>query len=592
MKLVGMIWDMEQWFAGGSRSETFLTYLQTITQNMKQLKAVLMDKGSIRNVTFWVDFIQQIQSIANHVRHASNFVECLAAQDVEDMNAKKLENHVLQLEAMYQSLLIQFERYLGEMTEKQWQQIIHDKHLQSISYPLAVRRKSAQEQRQGQETLANELAVDGYHAWGKHQLSIISKLRISVDTEKNKQGLTMGQAMGKLSDPQGQTRKAVFDQIIKSWDKIAPLSADALNHLAGFRLTRYRHKGWHSVLKEPLVNNRISQQTLEAMWEAVAQNRTMLTKYLDKKRQLLQLDHLNWYDLNVPLNSQMTKINYQEAAHVIRAQVAKCSPKLAEVVQRAFSENWIDAEARPTKTAGGFCTPSPIAKQSRIILTYHPSIRGCAQLAHELGHAYHQFMMHDLPAFIQRFPMTLAEAASIFTEMLVYDHFQQKCNDKNEMLALLDSKLQNAVLLLMNMCGRFLFEKRFYEARQYKYVDVDALNDLMVEAQREAFANGLASYFPYQWATKEHFYLTDIPFYNFPYTFGYLFSMGLFARYRELGDHFEEEYLQLLRDSGRMQVEDLAKKYLGMDLTQTHFWQSALNEIANDVEAFIQLAGH
>jgi oligoendopeptidase F len=141
----------------------------------------------------------------------------------------------------------------------------------------------------------------------------------------------------------------------------------------------------------------------------------------------------------------------------------------------------------------------------------------------------------------------------------------------------------------MNIHARFLFETRFYEARQKGMVSIDRLNELMETAQKEAYAGALGLYHPHFWASKLHFYATDVPFYNFPYTFGYLFSAGIYARAKEQGPAFEQKYIDLLCDTGRMTVEELAVRHLGVDLTKPDFWLTGVQDAINDVEEFLKL---
>lgn len=222
-------------------------------------------------------------------------------------------------------------------------------------------------------------------------------------------------------------------------------------------------------------------------------------------------------------------------------------------------------------------------------MTYDGSASNVATLAHELGHAYHQAVMNDLPQMAQRYAMNVAETASTFAEMIVADAAVEQAETDEEKIQLLDDKLSRSVAFFMNIHSRFLFETRFYEERKRGIVSTSRLNELMEEAQKEAYCGALADYSPTFWASKLHFHITGVPFYNFPYTFGYLFSMGIYARARQEGEGFEEQYVNLLRDTGRMNVEDLAKKHLDVDLTAADFWQDAIDFLKQDVEMYLAL---
>ena len=255
----------------------------------------------------------------------------------------------------------------------------------------------------------------------------------------------------------------------------------------------------------------------------------------------------------------------------------------------AFEQSWIESEDRSGKRPDGFCAPFLNAKQSRIFMTYSGTMNNVFTLAHELGHAYHSYEMRDLPIFAQQYRMNVAETASTLAEVVVIDSMIKQSSSPKTQLALLDNKLQRSVIFLMNIYARFLFEIDFYHERRKGFVLAKDLNDLMEKAQKKAFGNALAEWHPHFWIAKQHFYLTEVPFYNFPYTFGYLFSHGIYAHLQQK-ENAEQAYASLLRDSGSLQVEKLAQRHLGVKLNEPYFWENALNLIENDVATYLKLA--
>lgn len=197
--------------------------------------------------------------------------------------------------------------------------------------------------------------------------------------------------------------------------------------------------------------------------------------------------------------------------------------------------------------------------------------------------------MRDLPILTQDYAMNVAETASTFAEILISAAAINEAQDKEEKLALLDSRIADSAAYLMNIHSRFIFEMDFYAARKKGPVSIERLNEMMVNAQKKGYNDALGEYHPYFWAAKGHFYGTGVPFYNFPYTFGYLFSAGIYARALEEGPAFEHRYVDLLRDTGRMTVEELASRHLGVDLTKPEFWLTGVNMALADVDQFLKL---
>ena len=374
-----------------------------------------------------------------------------------------------------------------------------------------------------------------------------------------------------------------------AWEDNAELCAKALNHLGGFRLALYRNRGWDSILQEPLENNRLEKETLDAMWAAVCEGKPLLKRYLERKARLMGIDAPTYFDIDAPIGRFSSAWSYDFAAEFIVTQFGRVSASMAEFARHAFERRWIEAEDRPGKRAGGFCTSFPLTHESRIFLTYDDSFNAAATVAHELGHAFHHSVFKGVPQLKTRYPMNLAETASTLAELIVVDAGMKAAQDNDERLALLDAKVRDTVAFFMNIHARFLFELEFYKERSTGVLPVARLNELMHEAQVKGYDGALAVYHPYLWASKLHFYLTGSPFYNFPYTFGYLFSHGVYDWALEDKERFESKYESLLQDTGYMRTEALAKKHFGVDLTDVEFWRGAVKRALVAAEELLRI---
>jgi oligoendopeptidase F len=588
-------WDIDTFFSGGSQSEAYLEFLDTMERDLQSLKegfgklVAPTDAASLESFVFTVN---QLQDLLLRLREASAFISCLTAQDMSDKQALLLGGRVRSAVAQYETLINQLSSLLSDIPDSVWQEMMEKDELRPISFRLSERRQQAKERLSTDlEALATDLAIDGYHGWSELYDTTVSKISIPFEENGETKMLSAGQAYNKLSDHRKEVRDQLIEKWEKAWEEQADFCAAALNHLAGFRLKLYEHRGWDSIHKEPLDFNRMSVETLQVMWETIEQNKDIFLTYFERKAKLLGIDQLSWADIHAPLGSSSKTIAYDDAADFIVEQFRKFSPKLASFTVRAFEEGWIEAEDRAGKRPGGFCTTFSKSKQSRIFMTYSGTASNVSTLAHELGHAYHQHVMNDLAPFAQEYAMNVAETASTFAEMLVSDAAVKASQDPEEKLFLLDDKIQRSVAFFMNIHARFIFETNFYAERKNGLLSVERLNELMVEAQKQAYREALSSYHPHFWASKLHFYITRVPFYNFPYTFGFLFSAGIYARAMAEGKSFEDEYIALLQDTASMRVEDLAMKHLGVDLTKPEFWQSAIDVAVEDVKQFLALTG-
>ncbi|MFO7246726.1 MAG: M3 family oligoendopeptidase [Thermaerobacter sp.] len=590
------VWDLDVFFPGGSRSPQLAQELEVLEQLIPALagraEALAPAAGDGADaVPALAGLISDIQDAAARLEECASFVACLSAQDVHDQQARLLETRVAALHAAMSNLRVRVDHLLAALPDRSFAALLADPRMAPIAFELEHSRRLALDLLPvEQEELINDLAVDGYHAWGLLYQGVAGRFTVEVEEDGRTVRLSAGQAANRLESPDRAVRQAVWEQWEAAWAGAADLCAAALNHLGGFRLAAYRRRGWASVLKEPLDLSRMSQATLDAMWSAVEANAHRLLPYLQRKARLLGVDAPAWHDVSAPLAAPDQRVSYDDAVDFILEQFSRFSPDLRAFAEQAVRGRWIEAEDRPGKQAGGFCAPFPVSGQSRIFMTFGGTTGNITTLAHELGHAYHSHVLADLPYLAQRYPMTLAETASTFAESIVADAAIRHAADERRRLALLDEKLQKAVVFLMNIRARFLFETAFYERRAQGPLTVDELNRLMEHAQKQAYLGGLSQYHPHFWASKLHFYVTDVPFYNFPYTFGFLFSSGIYARARAEGPAFAGRYVALLRDTGRMTVEDLARRHLGVDLTGPEFWQEGIDAALADVDQFLRLS--
>ncbi|WP_117160909.1 M3 family oligoendopeptidase [Paraliobacillus sp. X-1268] len=585
------VWNLDTLFTGGSNSEEFANYIKELEKRLEMLKnEVEQTQGKMIDGDTLERIVELIRLCTMQLEEMSSFIGCLTAENTQDKYAKILVGKSNSYQAVFDKILTNVDNMLTEIPTERWVSILDSPSIKPIAFVLEERRQITKEKLPAeQEALLADLAVDGYQAWEEMYDAIVGKITIDWEDKNEVKQLSVGQVENKLNDSDRDVRKSAFDKLEAAFTEEADLFTETLNHMAGFRLQTYAHRGWTDVLKEPLSYNRMSQKTLHTMWQAISENKSVFFTYLQRKAELLGVEKLNWYDLEAPITKNSKKISFDEAAETIVEQFSKFSPKMAQFAQMAFDQSWIEAEDRSGKRPGGFCTSFPDSKETRIFMTYAGNATNVATLAHELGHGYHQHIMDDLDVLNQSYAMNVAETASTFAEMIVADAAVKNAKNKEEKIGLLEDKIQRSVAFFMNIHARFLFETSFYDERKQGFVSTERLNELMEAAQKEAYGNQLDVYDPTFWASKLHFHITDVPFYNFPYTFGYLFSMGIYARALEDTATFETFYNELLYDTGRMRVEDLAMKHLQVDLKDPTFWEEGINLCKQDVEEFLQL---
>ena len=586
-------WDLDVFFQGGSHSPQFAAHLEKTSGYVKALQKFVQQITVPQNASDTKEIeeaLEHVKIVRQHISQAGAYLSCLTAQNIKDNKAMQLLGELSALSAESTQAFQKLRLLIGQIDSATFEQLLETESLSPFAFLLTEWREASKELlSEEEEALIATLSVDGYKAWDQLYDLLISDIRIEVEIDGVVQSLSVGQANNLSAHQDSKVRKSAFEAIEKVFTEREEFFAKTLNHIAGFRLNVYKKRDWNNVLKEPLTINRMKEETLDAMWGAIAERKETFTRYLTHKAQMLGDEKLNWYDFDAPVSKATAKMDYQEGAAFILKHFGRFSKQLEAFSRTAFEEGWIEVENRDNKKPGGFCTSFPLHKQSRIFMTYSGTMSNVATLAHELGHAFHTYALRPVHPLNTGYAMNVAETASTFAEMIVADAAVQEATTKEEKIALIEDKVQRSVAFFMNIHARFLFETRFYEERKTGIVSSQRLSELMEEAQREAHGDALGETHPHFWATKLHFFITGVPFYNFPYTFGYLFSLSIYAKAQEAGTDFEDSYISLLQDTAVMSVEDLALKHLGEDITKRDFWLKGIALCERDVEQFIML---
>ncbi len=439
-----------------------------------------------------------------------------------------------------------------------------------------------------EENLASELNLSAGTAWEKLHGDVTSQLLVSLELSDEKQELPMSMVRNLAFDPDRKVRRCAYEAELEGWKRVALPLAAAINSIKGEVNVLSRRRGWSSPLEASLLDNNIDRETFDAMLTAAYESFPDFRRYLYAKARALGLSRLAWYDMFAPVSNDEKIWEYQDASAFIIGQFGSFSQRLSNFAARAFSENWIDAEPREGKVDGAYCTPLR-KDESRVFANYKASFDGVSTLAHELGHGYHNLNLAQRTMLQRSTPMTLAETASIFCETIIR-HAAMRNAGRQEQIAILEASLQSACQVVVDITSRFLFEQRLFEQRMQRELSIDELNNLMLEAQRETYGDGLdeKALHQYMWAMKPHYYSSRLSFYNYPYMFGLLFGLGLYARYQEDTEKFKSGYDELLSSTGLADAASLAQRF-GINIRSVDFWRASLDIVRRDIDLFDEL---
>lgn len=436
------------------------------------------------------------------------------------------------------------------------------------------------------EEMIAAMDITGGSAWGK----LFSYLTSTVKVDYQGKEITLSEARNLAYSPEAKVRKEAYEAEIASYEKIQDSIAFSLNNIKNQFTMICKKRGYASPIDMTLEQSRMSRKTLDAMMTAIEEYLPVFRKYMRKKAEMLGYKNgLPWYELFAPMGKSDTTYSLEEAKEYLVNNFGKFSPDMADMMKEAFENEWIDFYPKKGKEGGAFCAGVPSIKQSRILTNYDGYFGSIRTLAHELGHAFHNVQIQDHRMLNQDYPMPVAETASTFNETHLVKAALKEATGE-EKLNLLENSLMEHTQVIVDIYSRYLFETSVFEQCQDKFLMAEDCKNLMIEAQKKAYGDGLDSNYlhPYMWACKSHYYSSGLSFYNFPYAFGGLFALGLYSKFEKEGADFVPKYKAMLHATPVCTVEQAAAME-GIDLTTPDFWRQSLAQIEELVEEFCKL---
>ncbi len=453
---------------------------------------------------------------------------------------------------------------------------------------LRLQDRAEHQMSESEEGLYAELSTTGSSAWGRLHGDLTSQLSTEVNLPSGTKTMPMAAVRGLATDPDPAVRKAAYDAEMRAWPTVSVACAAAMNSIKGEANVVNKRRAWSSPLDASLYANSVSRATFDAMQSAVHASLGDFRRWMRVKGRLHgDANGLSWWNMFAPLEFSPSTISWDEGISLVKGAFASYSNNLAHLVDRSIDEQWLDAEPREGKVGGAFCMPF-VGDRSLVLLNWSGSVDSAQTTAHELGHAYHNTQLAQRTALQKRVPMALAETASIFCETLVVEEGLARLSG-DERLALLDVNLIGAAQVVVDIHSRFLFETEVFARRQRRTLGVSELNEMMLDAQANAYGDGIdpATRHPHMWVLKPHYYGSH--FYNWPYTYGLLFGLGLYAKYQENPTKFRDGYDTVLSRAGMDTAEELGESF-GLDVTSESFWTASLDVLRTRMADYERLA--
>ena len=579
-------WDLDVLYKGTDSKEFLddISLLDSVIEEVNTFSATLTRDNEAETIQNILKLQIKLVDIEYNLY---NYLSLNMSTDTTNSTYASLMGQIQNKSAKVAKAFSIFEHYIAD-TEDLETIIESDEFLKEHAYILRKTKEDASHMLSNDvEEVISKLSTDSVSAWSNLQEFLTSTVEVNYRNEIINLPAVRNIAYSEDKDE----RKDAYEAELKAYEAIKESIAFSLNSIKGHVNTICELRGFASPLDQALNANHLSRKTLDAMFEAIEEYLPKFHAYLRRKGELLGYENgLPWYDLFAPMGKSATsKYTIEESKEYLLKQFSTFSKDMCDMISDAYDNRWIDFLPRKGKVGGAFCGGVHSLKQSRILTNFDGSLSDVVTLAHELGHAYHNLHSFDHSVINDNTPMQLAETASTFNEAVVMSNAIKNATDKDEKLKLVESTISDFTQVICDIYSRYLFETEVFEKRNTSFMYGNDLKEIMLNAQKKAYGNGLDHNFlhPYMWVCKGHYYST-YSFYNYPYAFGALFARGLYAKYEKEGQAFVEGYQKLLNSTSQMDTEDVAMM-AGIDITTKDFWCSSLESMATLIDEFLEL---
>jgi oligoendopeptidase F len=531
-----------------------------------------------------LDGLQELERIYEALSRVGSYSGLLYAADTARPEYQDLEQKVEQRSTEIRNLLLFFELEWLKVKDAVAERLIDDPALKAYSHYLrSLRRFRPHTLTEPEEKILNEKDNTGRNAFGRLFSELTSSLTFALEKDDKKEDLNLSEILSLLHEPDRKLRQRAMDTLYAGLAPHGQVLTFVYDILLQDHLTMDRLRHYPNPIAQRHLFNEIDGAAVDTMMQVVESNYGIGRDYFRLKAKLLGLPRLALYDQYAPVGKENRPFPYDQAREVILAALGVFTPRFGEIAWEFFAKNWIDAEIRKGKRGGAFCSsPSP-QLHPYILCNYTDNLRDVMTVAHELGHGLHGCLSRKQSYFNYDTPLTTAETASVFGEMLVFDYLLARQTDPRVQIDLLAGKLEDifATVFRQNVLTRF--EAAAFAARQERRLTPELLGTLWLEANSKYYGDAVEIPEGYRWGWSYIPHFIHSRFYCYSYVFGQLLVLALYRMYREQGQNFVPKYLALLEAGGSDSPEALLKP-LDVNIHDPGFWQKGFQEISGLVK--------
>jgi oligoendopeptidase F len=521
--------------------------------------------------------VRRYEAIQERIGRLGSFAGLVYAGDTTDPMRGKFYGDVQERITAMSLHLLFFELELNRVDDQALEKAMADPALGHYrSWIEDIRKEKPYQLEDRIEQLFQEKSISGYTAWNRLFDETIASLRFDV----NGQSLAIEPTLNLLQDPSEKIRQAAAEALAQTFRGNLRTFTLVSNTLAKDKEISDRWRGFADVADARHLSNRVEREVVEALVSAVRAAYPLLShRYYALKARWFGKDKLPHWDRNAPLPKvPMRVIPWPVARATVLEAYAAFSPKLAQIAEQFFEKNWIDAPVRPGKAPGAFAHPTVPSVHPYVLLNYQGKPRDVMTLAHELGHGVHQVLAAPNGALMAPTPLTLAETASVFGEMLTFQKLLAATKDPVQRKSMLAAKVEDMLNTVVRQIAFYTFEREVHTERKTGELTAQRLGEVWLQVQKESLGPAIELKDGYEtfWTYIPHF--VHSPFYVYAYAFGDCLVNSLYAVYENAHEGFAERYLEMLKAGGTKHHAELLKPF-GLDPRDSNFWQGGLSVI-------------
>jgi len=578
----GIRWDLSNLFRADDdpRIEKTLKDCRSQAERFAARFRAAMDTPQTLAANTLLQALHDLESIYEALGRVGSYAGLLYAADTAKPEHQDLEQRVEQRSTEIRNLLLFFELAWLKVEDESANKLINDRQLESYRHYLtSLRRYRPHTLSELEEKLINEKDNTGRNAFGRLFSEMTSSLTFKLEREGKSEELNLSQILSLLHEPDRSLRQRAMGTLYQGLSQHGQVLTFIYDTLIQDNLTTDRLRHYSNPMAPRHLSNEIDGDAVKTMMEVTEANFGLAHDYFRVKAKLLELPKLALCDQYAPVGKEVRPFPYEQAKEVVLNAFGAFDPSFRALASEFFAKNWIDAEIRKGKRGGAFCaSPSP-QLHPYILCNYDDNLRDVMTVAHELGHGLHGCLSRKQNYFNYDTPLTTAETASVFAEMLVFDYLLAQQTDQEAQIALLAGKIEDVFVTVFRQNVLTRFEELAFAARKEKRLTPEALGKLWLDANGKYYGDAVDMPDGYQWGWSYIPHFIHSRFYCYSYVFGQLLVLALYRMYKDQGKSFVPKYLALL-EAGGSDTPDALLKPLGVNIHKAEFWQKGFEEIS------------